>query len=82
MAMVVDYLRELWRDVLRLDEPPSTESNFLSIGGDSMLMIRMLVAVSAKYEREFEFSRFFGEPTIATLSTLIVEACSDARSDA
>jgi acyl carrier protein len=71
-AAVLAYLKELWEELLRAPQV-NPDVSFFSMGGDSMLVIEMLVAVSAHFDREFEYNKFFLKPTLRTLSALIVE---------
>jgi len=71
-ADVLAYLRGLWQDLLRV---PSVDidDDFFALGGDSALVIEMLVAVSAHYDREFRVNKFFPEPNLRTLNALVVQ---------
>jgi|HubBroStandDraft_6_1064221.scaffolds.fasta_scaffold446570_2 acyl carrier protein len=71
-AAIVAYLKELWEELLRVP-PVSPNEDFFSVGGDSALVIEMLVAISAHFDREFHYNKFFSKPTLATLSALIAE---------
>jgi acyl carrier protein len=69
---VFGYLKGLWEEILRtpLVQP---DEDFFSLGGDSALVIEMLVAVSAHFDHEFKYNKFFSKPTLTTLSEIIVE---------
>lgn len=72
VASVTSYLVGLWQELLRVPII-NPDDDFFGIGGDSALVIEMLVAVSAHFDREFKYNRFFPQPNIRTLSALIVE---------
>jgi len=71
-AAVAAYLKDLWQQLLRVPDI-SLEDNFFSFGGDSVLVIEMLVAVGAHFDREFEYNKFFARPDLATLGAVITE---------
>lgn len=72
---VVEYLKGLWRELLGVEDLP-VDVSFFSLGGNSMLAIRMLVSVSSTFDRELDLDRFFAVPSLTTLSQLIL---SDGR---
>ena len=49
------------------------DEDFFALGGDSALVIEMLVAVSAHFDREFKYNKFFPKPTVRTLAALIAD---------
>jgi acyl carrier protein len=69
-AEIGSFLKALWEDALHVPEV-KPDDDFFAVGGDSALVIEMLVAVSARYDREFNYNAFFPKPTIRTLGTLI-----------
>ena len=66
-------LHELWCDLLRVDSVHADDS-FIALGGDSMLMIRMLVAVQTRYDCDLDFDRFFADPRFGTLLGVVESA--------
>lgn len=69
---VHSYLKGLWEELLRTPQV-NPDEDFFAIGGDSALVIEMLVAVSAHFDREFKYNKFFPKPTVRTLTALIVQ---------
>jgi acyl carrier protein len=69
---VLAYLESLWESIFRVPHV-APEDDFFSLGGDSASVIEMLVAVSAHFDREFNYNGFFPKPNIGTLGALIVE---------
>lgn len=70
-AGIAVYLQGVWAGLLRLPEV-KTEEDFFLLGGDSVLVIEMLLTVSGHFGREFKYDNFFNKPTIHTLSELIL----------
>ena len=67
------YLGDLWCATLRLAAADADRS-FFDDGGDSMMMVHMLVAVTARFDREFDYEAFVQRPTLAVLRTLVAAA--------
>jgi phthiocerol/phenolphthiocerol synthesis type-I polyketide synthase E len=65
-----DYVSRLWRELLNVPEIADAD-DFFDLGGNSMLAIRMLVAVSGYAGQDFDMEAFFRTPTLATLRRLI-----------
>ena len=64
---VPGLLRDAWQKLLFADQVDQ-DIDFFTLGGDSILMVRMLASVQGTYEREFDFSRFLSNPTLRVLS--------------
>lgn len=69
-ASVEVYLRELWTKLLGLDTV-GPDDDFFALGGSSMQVVEMLVAVSEHYNEQIEFVEFFKNPTVSNLSQLL-----------
>lgn len=69
-ASVEVYLRELWIKLLGLDTV-GPDDDFFALGGSSMQVVEMLVAVSEHYNEQIEFVEFFKNPTVSNLSQLL-----------
>jgi len=67
------YLFELWRKILRRDEIDPAQS-FFAQGGGSIHVVQMLAEVSKHYDVELEYRRFFEQPTLEILLSLIDRA--------
>lgn len=65
-------LARLWSDFLGI-EPIGIEDNLLELGGDSLLVIRLLAKVRSIFGVELHPTTFFKNPTIASLALLIEE---------
>jgi nonribosomal peptide synthetase DhbF len=74
-AIAVD-LMELWKQLLRVSnlEP---DDDFFQLGGNSMLVVRMLGTVSSRFGVTLDVVRFLQRPTIRTLSTLLAFEVAD-----
>jgi acyl carrier protein len=62
----------MWKSVLG-GPMPEPDADFFLAGGDSLQLIKLVVEVSARYGRDFDYERFFEMPTLATLVTLLDE---------
>lgn len=69
-ASVEVYLGELWTKLLGLDTV-GPDDDFFALGGSSMQVVEMLVAVSEHYNEQIEFVEFFKNPTVSNLSQLL-----------
>jgi amino acid adenylation domain-containing protein/thioester reductase-like protein len=85
-------LVDLWAELLEF--PPdviSTDESFFNLGGHSILLSRMLLAIRERFGRSIPINRFIEAPTVVTLASLIDEtsvagcvspqALMDANSD-
>lgn len=60
---------EIWARVLRVPlEAIGSNINFFDLGGNSLLVVKMLTQVTNKLGLDFALNRFIASPTIATLS--------------
>jgi acyl carrier protein len=69
---IPEYLNGLWKQLLHVQQV-NPDDGFFVLGGDSVLVIEMLISIQAHFDREFEFGRFFPKPSLRTLSSLIQE---------
>jgi amino acid adenylation domain-containing protein len=72
-------IAERWKSALRLPEVGITD-DFFSVGGHSLLAMRLLGGVRSKYNVEVSLASFFEEPTIQALAArvekLLAEHCA------
>ncbi|WP_214408854.1 phosphopantetheine-binding protein [Sphaerisporangium fuscum] len=68
--MSVDGVADIFRRVLETDDI-GAESDFFTLGGDSLLATRVLSAVARTYGVELTFDDFVLAPTPGTLSKKI-----------
>src|SRR5258708_33662279 len=72
-------IADRWKTVLRLPEVGITD-DFFSVGGHSLLAMRLLGGVRSKYNVEVSLASFFEEPTIQALAgrveRLLAEHCA------
>ena len=68
--MNTDALLDIFRRVLELDDI-NPESDFFTLGGDSLLATRVLSAVAREYGVELTFDDLLLAPTPATLAKTI-----------
>jgi acyl carrier protein len=60
----------VWTEVLGA-EPPDRTTDFFDLGGDSILVIRLVSRVTAAFGVELSPRDIFDNPTIATLSDAV-----------
>lgn len=61
-------IAEVWSQVLQIDiKKIGISSSFFELGGNSLLVIKMLSLVSQQIGKEFSVGQFMGVPTIACL---------------
>ena len=63
-------MAEIWSEALNLNKI-STLQDFFSIGGHSLLVLRVLSNIKKEWNVELSFRQFFETPTIAELAKFI-----------
>ena len=63
------FVEGLWKELLAVDTVRA-EDDFYDLGGDSLLAIRLLVAISARMGTELEYEAFFESPSFGMLVKL------------
>ena len=66
------YLVEMWTEILGV--PVNPNDDFFTLGGRSMVAVRMLVTVMSAYGADIDLDQFFAEPTVRTLARLLGRA--------
>jgi len=74
-------LAAIWRQVLRVD-PIGIQDNFLDLGGNSLLAIRITARVQELCRVEVPLRTLFDLPTIAELAVFLSEAQNGGVTDA
>lgn len=65
-------LLELWSELLELPaEDISTDDSFFNLGGHSILLSRLLLAIREAFGRGIPINRFIEEPTLLRLAALL-----------
>ncbi|WP_440435346.1 MupA/Atu3671 family FMN-dependent luciferase-like monooxygenase [Pseudoalteromonas luteoviolacea] len=65
-------LTEIWADVLGVDsEQISVNTRFVSLGGSSLMAMRMLHLINQQFEVSLTTSHLFSHPSIAALADLV-----------
>jgi acyl carrier protein len=67
-----EQLIEIWREVLHVDQI-SIHHNFLELGGNSLLAIKLIAGIRARFNLEVLFRDLFDQPTVAGLAETIVK---------
>jgi thioesterase domain-containing protein/acyl carrier protein len=71
---------ELWQQLL--GSPPShMREDFFAAGGDSLMAVRLMSALSRRLDRKLPVALFFEDPTAAGLVSGLAESTSDSGSD-
>jgi len=67
-------LVDLWAELLEFSpDVISTDESFFNLGGHSILLSRMLLAIRERFGRSIPINRFIEAPTVLTLASLIDE---------
>ncbi|MGB6222541.1 amino acid adenylation domain-containing protein, partial [Haloferula sp.] len=69
-------LAEIWRDLLGLDQV-SLDDDFFSLGGHSLLSLRLIHRIEAEFDKSIPLTALFKQPTIRGLSERLNESSSD-----
>lgn len=71
---------ELWQQLL--GSPPShTHEDFFDAGGDSLMAVRLMSALSRRVNRKLPVALFFQDPTVAGLVNGLMESRSNEETD-
>lgn len=63
-------LVNLWENILGI-RPQNIEDNFFHLGGNSILMVKMLTLVQEQFDKKINVHRFLLEPTLKHLQSLL-----------
>jgi surfactin family lipopeptide synthetase A len=72
-SLVEAQLAEIWAEVLKLEQV-GVGDNFFDLGGHSLLAIRVISRVCKAFQIELPLRNLFEHPTVASLTTQIVQA--------
>jgi len=70
--MLYHELIGIWEHVLGV-APIGAHDNFFMLGGQSLLAVRLIAAVSQTFGKPFPATRFFAGPTVAQMASVLVE---------
>jgi amino acid adenylation domain-containing protein/thioester reductase-like protein len=65
-----EYLSTIWKNILELDDI-GINDNFFLLGGDSLLVTRVVLEIKKKYNSDIPLHTFFKNPTVKQLAILI-----------
>jgi len=68
---ITSYLQSLWKMQLKLEDV-SMNDDFMSLGGQSVDMFRMLARLENDFDLEIDFDDFFENPCLSELHSLLV----------
>jgi acyl carrier protein len=63
LGSVRDVVRELWKNLLEIDDITDTD-NFFDLGGDSLLAVEFTSAIEDALGVEYDLGDFFDAPTL------------------
>ena len=63
-------LQQVWCDLLR-QPVVRVDDDFFALGGDSMLLVSMLVQAGSELDHDIDYAAFIATPTIRTLARLL-----------
>jgi len=70
-------LSRLWQEILRVEQV-GINDNFFSLGGNSLLAMRLASAVRSSFDVEFPLYMLFESPTVEAMSEYITRSASQA----
>ncbi|WP_430408766.1 amino acid adenylation domain-containing protein [Kordia sp.] len=71
-----ERLIHIWKELLHLAQI-SVEDDFFLIGGDSIILIRLISQIKKEFQREVKLSQVYEYPTVANLAKFIDKAEED-----
>ena len=71
-------LAEIWRELLRA-ERVGRDDDFFELGGNSLLVLRLVMRIRGRYEVKLALPQIFAQPTLTGLAALVAEARADQR---
>ena len=63
-----EKLAEIWRELLKLDQPVSVTASFFALGGHSLLATRVVSAISATFDRAVPVRALFEHNSVRALA--------------
>jgi acyl carrier protein len=73
-------IASIWTRILGVEEIAATDS-FFEIGGDSMMMVDMLVELGSALKTEIDPTLLFTDATLRGFSSLVASSVSQTASD-
>jgi len=64
-------IAQLWKEVLQLEEDPTTTDDFFALGGDSMTMVLLEFRIKEEFSIELPVGAVLGAPTVTKMSALV-----------
>ena len=71
-------LAEIWRELLRVEQV-GRDDDFFELGGNSLLVLRLVIRIRSRYEVKLALPKIFARPTLGGVAGLIVEALADLK---
>ncbi|HET8796525.1 MAG TPA: amino acid adenylation domain-containing protein, partial [Thermoanaerobaculia bacterium] len=77
-SSTLDVLASIWREVLGIGSLPE-DAEFFRCGGDSLTATQVVGRVRARFGAEIPLSRFFENPTLHGLASLVDASSAESR---
>lgn len=68
-----EIMQELWKEVLNLEEIPSTKDSFFDLGGNSFFAVQVIANLEERYSKTVDIVAFYEYENIEGLVKKIVE---------
>lgn len=65
-----DTLKEIWKEILELDELPAEDESFFDLGGNSFSAAQVIAELEDRTGKTAEVSDFYERETIAQFAEL------------
>jgi amino acid adenylation domain-containing protein len=66
-------LSTVWQELLRTEEPIGVDESFFDLGGDSLLVVKLLAEIEHRLRRRIPLRDFIEDPTIRRVASLLTE---------
>lgn len=76
---IKEELHQLWCELLGRENVGGTD-DFFEAGGNSLMAVRMLAKIGQRFGTGLDYQAFFQNPSIETLSRLLIEKLSTGGS--
>ncbi|HEU5138276.1 MAG TPA: amino acid adenylation domain-containing protein [Steroidobacteraceae bacterium] len=71
-------LAGIWRELLRVEQV-GRHDDFFELGGNSLLVLRLVMRIRSRYDVKLALPQIFARPTLAGVAGLIGEALADVK---
>lgn len=68
---MIETLREIWKDILELEELPDVNESFFDLGGNSFSAAQVIAELEDKTGKTAEVADFYDHETIEQFVTIL-----------